>query len=250
TTDVEVQAQLDSGLRLPVESELSTRIQRQSVWFGETLDSLLDEILGDSQATIEVQDHAKLSLNKSTLTKTYREVRIRFNIPLADRGCPWNCLEFRDQLSGFKGPLSLRQGEGETDIPIHQWNVPIVDQRLLVSEIHSGSTAHVDVGFATWVSCLAGKKTFWVRTPLVEDQQIWKDFDIDNDHRFFEEPVFPPGKIHVVYTEEDSIFCGGHFLTLRITSQFLRVLGQCNLTLEGRAGGEAEGRVGHTVEKR
>lgn len=110
TTDVVIQAQLDSGLRLPVESELSTRIQRQSVWFGETLDSLLDEILGDSQATIEGQDHAKLSLNKSTLTKTYREVRIRFNIPLADRGCPWNCLEFRDQLSGFKGPLSLRQG--------------------------------------------------------------------------------------------------------------------------------------------
>lgn len=51
TTDVEVQAQLDSGLRLPVlilpESELSTRIQRRSVWFGETLDSLLDEVLGD-----------------------------------------------------------------------------------------------------------------------------------------------------------------------------------------------------------
>lgn len=33
-------------------------------------------------------------------------------------------------------------------------------------------------------------------------------------------------------------------MTLRITSQFLRVLGQCNLTLEGRAEGEAEGRVG------
>lgn len=38
--------------------------------------------------------------------------------------------------------------------------------------------------------------------------------------------IFPPGTIHVLYTEEDSVFCGGNFLTPRIMSQFLRVLGQ------------------------
>lgn len=67
--------------------------------------------VGDPQDTIEVQDHAKPSFSKFTLTKTCQEVRNRFNILLADHGCPWNCLEIRDQLSGFKGPMSLQQGE-------------------------------------------------------------------------------------------------------------------------------------------
>lgn len=69
------------------------------------------KFVGDPQDTIEVQNHAKPSFNKFTLTKTCQEVRNRFNIPLADRGCPWNCLEIQDQLSGFKGPMSLQQGE-------------------------------------------------------------------------------------------------------------------------------------------
>lgn len=38
--------------------------------------------------------------------------------------------------------------------------------------------------------------------------------------------VFPPGTIHAVYTEKDSVFCGGHFLTPQIMNRFLRVLGQ------------------------
>ena len=108
-TEDDFQTQLDSGIRLRVlilpESELSIRIQRQSTWFGETLQRLLDETVGDSQDIIEVQDHAKRSLDEFTLTKTCEEVRNRFNIPLADRGCSWNCLELRDQLSGFKGLL-------------------------------------------------------------------------------------------------------------------------------------------------
>lgn len=186
-TEDEFEALLDSGLRLPVlilpESEFSTRIQRQSTWFGEPLNRLLDEIIGDSQDTIEVQYHAKSSLDEFTLTKKCQEVRNRFNIPLPDRGCPWNYLEIRDQLSGFKGPRSLQNG-GKllhwqmTNPEDHRRKrygyTPIegakaVDQWLLVSEKHSGSTAHVDVGFAAWVSCLAGKKTFWVRNPLFED---------------------------------------------------------------------------------
>lgn len=63
-----------------------------------------------------------------------------------------------------------------------------VDQWLLVSEKYSRSTAHIDVAYSTWVSCLIGKKTFWVHNPLFEDQQVWKEFDLKDDHWFFEEP--------------------------------------------------------------
>lgn len=41
--------------------------------------------------------------------------------------------------------------------------------------------------------------------------------------------AFPPGTGYVVYTEEDSVFCGGHFLTPSIMDRFLRVLGQLEL---------------------
>lgn len=47
-----------------------------------------------------------------------------------------------------------------------------IDQWLLVLEKHFGSTAHVDVRFATWIFCLADKKTFWVWNSLYKDQQI------------------------------------------------------------------------------
>ncbi len=43
--------------------------------------------------------------------------------------------------------------------------------------------------------------------------------------------MFPPGTINAVYTEEDSVFCGGHFLTPQIMNRFLRVLGQTELDL-------------------
>ena len=41
--------------------------------------------------------------------------------------------------------------------------------------------------------------------------------------------MFPPGTIHTVYTEEDSVFCGGHFLTPQVMDRFLEVLGQKEL---------------------
>ena len=43
--------------------------------------------------------------------------------------------------------------------------------------------------------------------------------------------MFRPGTIHAVYTGEDSVFCGGHFLTPQIMNRFLRVLGQTELDL-------------------
>ncbi len=43
--------------------------------------------------------------------------------------------------------------------------------------------------------------------------------------------VFPPGTINAVYTEEDSVFYGGHFVTPQIINRFLRVLGQTKLDL-------------------
>ncbi len=43
--------------------------------------------------------------------------------------------------------------------------------------------------------------------------------------------VFPSGTIDAVYTKEDSVFCGGYFLTPQIMNRFLRVLGQTELDL-------------------
>lgn len=45
----------------------------------------------------------------------------------------------------------------------HKW--------LLISEEKSGSAAHVDLACATWVSCLADKKIFWIQNPDIADQQ-------------------------------------------------------------------------------
>lgn len=90
-TEEDLQTQLDSGLRLPVlilpQSELSTRIQWQSTWYRENLDTLLDEIFGDSEDLIEVHDHSQPTLNEFTLTKTCQEVRERFDMAIEDRGC-------------------------------------------------------------------------------------------------------------------------------------------------------------------
>ena len=180
------------------QSELSSSIQSQSIWVGKLLENLLDEILNDTQAMIAVQDQTKPDLNQFTLTKTCKEVRDRFDIRPEDRGCPCNCLEIRDRLSGFNGPRPPeRVGDlwhlqmtnpDETTMNRYAYTplpgAKAIDRWLLVSENLSGSTSHVDVGFATWVSCLAGKKTFWVRNPSTEDQQVWKDFDIDDDRRF------------------------------------------------------------------
>lgn len=137
-----------------------------------------------------------------TLTKTCQEVRKRFNTAIEDRGCPWNCLEIRDQLSGFKDPISLQQGgkrlhwqmTDREDCRKNCYSYTLmdgskaVDEWLLISEKYSGSTTHVDVAYATWISCLIGKKNFWVWNLLFEDQKIWKEFDVTDDHRFFEDP--------------------------------------------------------------
>jgi hypothetical protein len=41
--------------------------------------------------------------------------------------------------------------------------------------------------------------------------------------------VFPPGTIHAVWTDEDSIFCGGHFLVPQVMDRFVDVLRQIEL---------------------
>ncbi|MCJ1271109.1 hypothetical protein MMC22_011008 [Lobaria immixta] len=167
STIAEFQNQLDSGLYLPVlippSSELGLTISSQSTWSGESLEALLDEILQDKSAPIEVQDHSIPTLHHFTMARTSEVVRSRFELNSKDRGCPWNCLEIDDCLSGFKRPKSLEHGAN-----LYKWQLtdpnafghyrstftPItgaktVVQWLLISEENSGSTAHVDVGFAT-----------------------------------------------------------------------------------------------------
>ena len=41
--------------------------------------------------------------------------------------------------------------------------------------------------------------------------------------------LFPPGTVHAVYTEKDSVCCGGHFLTPQVMDRFVSVLGQIEL---------------------
>lgn len=99
-TEYNFQTQLDSSLCLPVlilsESELSTKIQRQSTWYEELLDLFLDKTLEDSQETIEIQNHSQSTLNNFPFIKTCQEVRKQFNMAIKNQGCPWNCLEIRD----------------------------------------------------------------------------------------------------------------------------------------------------------
>lgn len=154
------------------ESELGILINAQSIWSGQSFKSLIDEILKAKDASIEVQDHNISSLERFTATKTCRVVRARFDLALEDRGCPWNCLEIEDRLYGFKGPKFLENGASLqkwqlTNPKITSMNryAPVqgansLDKWLLILEKNSCSTAHVDIGVATWVSCLAGKKPF------------------------------------------------------------------------------------------
>ena len=114
STSLEFKTQLDSGLPLPVlifpGSELGILIKAQSIWSGQSFKSLIDEILKDKDALIKIQDHSISSLEEFITTKTCKLVRVQFDLALEDRGCPWNCLEIKDRLPGFKGPKLLENG--------------------------------------------------------------------------------------------------------------------------------------------
>jgi hypothetical protein len=185
--------QLNSGLLLTT----------QCPWFYKPLEELLDKILEVEQASIQVQDHSMANIDDFTVEKTCGEVRDRFRMDPDERGCAWNCLEIDDRLSGHKGPKCLENGAKlrdwqfanptDADMSRSQWSslpsAKRLDRWLLVSEKNSGSVAHLDVCLATWVSCLAGgKKTLCLRNPTVMDRVVWEEFDIDDDHRNFQEP--------------------------------------------------------------
>lgn len=205
-TQADLDRQLNSGLPLPVliapQSALGAEITGQSPWFSEPLDRLLDEIFKEPASIIQVQDHAMATIDEFTVEKTCKEVRDRFRMDPQKRGCAWNCLEIDDRLSGHKGPKCLEYGAklrdwqfakpADADMSRSQWSAlpgaKRLDRWLLASEKNSGSPAHLDVCLATWVSCLAGKKTFWLRNPTVMDRVVWEEFDIDGDHRIFQEP--------------------------------------------------------------
>ena len=87
-------------------------------------------------------------------------------------GIAWT---LRTGFSGFKAPKPLKYGANLQDWQLFNSDdntiknlsafapiqgAKLLDEWLLISEKISGSTAHVDVGYATWVSCLAGKKDF------------------------------------------------------------------------------------------
>lgn len=52
---------------------------------------------------------------------------------------------------------------------------------------------------------------------------------IQNDINTNINRIFPPGTIYAIYTDENSIFYGEHFLTSRVMDCFVRVLGQTEL---------------------
>lgn len=205
-THDEFQDQLDAGLPLPIlilpNTKLASQISLQRPWHGQPINKLLDEILKDRQGSFLVQDHSLPSLDTFVVEKTCEDVRVRFDTKPEKRGSLWNCHDLNDCLPGFKGPKALENGANLRRWQIRDPNAlgmndfklaPVpgaknVDTWLLISEQNSGSTAHVDAGFATWLSCLAGKKTFWLRNPSVREQDVWEDFQIGDDHRMFLEP--------------------------------------------------------------
>ena len=62
-----------------------------------------------------------------------------------------------------------------------------LDNWFLISEKNSCSTAYVDIEIVTWVSCLAGKRNFWVQNQPMDNQEVRLDSDVDDDHRLFSE---------------------------------------------------------------
>lgn len=204
-TENELQAQLDSGLPLPVVILPNTPLSQDSfssTWAQKSFNDLLDHILQDDLASIEEQDYGLANPGSFTMTKTCADVRARFDIRPEHRGLPWNCLEIGDNSPGFKGPRVLEDGGS-----LRKWQLnnsggftanrsfyaPLpgsksLGQWLLISEKNSASTAHVDIAVTTWVTCLAGKKTFWIRNPSGIDQTVWEYQDVDIDHRFYSEP--------------------------------------------------------------
>lgn len=114
STESELKTQLDKGLPLPVlispGTSLSTTISSQSIWSTLPHEKILDMILKDKSAKIEIQDHSLPDLGSFTIAKTCEEVRSRFDIRIEDRGLPWNCLDIGDRLLGFKGPKILQYG--------------------------------------------------------------------------------------------------------------------------------------------
>lgn len=204
--EAELEAEMNNGLPLPVfissQSQLGQTIASQHSWSGLSLDDLFRNIFNGKDLPIPVQDHGLPTLAEFTTIKTTGLVESRFSLELKDRGCPWNCLEVDDRLAGFKGPKLLENGASllrwQTRNPeitdfVRQTINPILggrylDQWLLISEKNSASTAHVDIAVATWVSCLVGKKTFWLRNPSMEDDSVWSEFDVDSDHRLFFQP--------------------------------------------------------------
>ena len=269
----DLQRAIESGLDLPVVvfpgSALSEEVTGKSAYYAWSRDELLDYIFQHSNLSITVQDHSRPELGGFLEEKTNEQVRDRFRKTLGERGCPWNCLECGDVLPGHKGPPMLDKGAY-----LEQWTITEpstktmnrphyadnkhskrVDRWLLVSEANSGSVAHVDIALGTWVACMKGKKTFWLRNSTVVDSEVWEAFqEGESRHGLFEEPwgrvdltpgtilwvldqcprnptadrarIFPPGTIHAVFTEEDTVCCGGHFLTPEIMDRFVDVLGQ------------------------
>lgn len=110
-------------------------------------------------------------------------------------------MEIRDRLSNFKGPLALKDGANH-----HHWQMtdpndttmnryahaPLpgskaVERWLLVQKNTPDPQLMLMLGLQLGCPVLL-EKTFWVRKQSTDDQQVWKNFDMDNDYRFFEEP--------------------------------------------------------------
>lgn len=60
-----------------------------------------------------------------------------------------------------------------------------IDKWVLVHKARWGSSAHMDVAFATWITCLTGKTNFRLRNPTVENPTTWEIFDVTDDHGGF-----------------------------------------------------------------
>ncbi|OJD25067.1 hypothetical protein ACJ73_03559 [Blastomyces percursus] len=227
-----------------------------------TLMQLLERVLLDGNLTIDVQDLAADGVENLTCPKTCKQVKEHFAVPAEKRGIPWNCLEVADNLiSSFPGPSLLKsldflerlQSDPNSKIEFGNqrrsqqlgmarkdhsasWipGAKKLDRWLLLSEKGAISTDHVDVVVATWIRCIHGEKIFWFQNGLTGvDISVWQTSD---DPRIYSHPwaviklrkgdsiIFPPGTIHAVWTSEDCMCVGGHFLYPPVMDRSIRML--------------------------
>lgn len=158
-TDADLDYRLTSGLPLPVlitaQSAHGNQITAQCSWYNEPIENLLDEILKDGQALIQIQDYSMATISELSVGKRCKDVRDRFCIDPQVRNCAWNYLEVDDRLTGFKRPKVSREWRETSRLAIYQSNRRKIEPITLVRTLKCKEDGLMAPGFGGefWLFC-------------------------------------------------------------------------------------------------